>query len=426
MRDSKGKFVKGMVASNRIWGEDKVKDEMTKQVISIYKQTGVVVQPTHFRSINSKLFSAFRRHISSPAELYNQILIENDLPSPDSYYKDNVFFRGFYEFVGYCLIKSWGIKIQPTPILNRENGYYVSDGLLTDINVYWEHWGQLNKNNTDKMKYYQDNNLKLIQTYDSECQKSGKGISYLYEQLKNNLKDYGYDNIPNYSLDYVMSIIKNDVYDFQKVIDSLIKIILENKWDKHIAEVHLRESDEGYRVISIINKFFDGSILNLKKYLNDNHGFNYEVKAKRGSYKNIDHFIKIITPIVKELGYVPTQEYFAEIRKNDIPVMASRFCGGLNNLRRNEVEEGEYFYIIKNILGDNAAYDRQLVWKDNRFHNNTVNVLKYYKDKGLPFPKVLNHLRNNKEYLPFGPALHTQISQKQCGGWDGFVKKYKY
>jgi hypothetical protein len=426
MRNSKGQFVKGGPAHNKVWSVDNIKEEILKIIKPIYEKTGIVLQSTRLREFNPPLFSAFRKYIDSPLNFYNQILFDNNLPLPDSYYKDDVFFRGFYEFIGYCLIKSWGIPIKPTPILNREDGYYVSDGLLTEVNVYWEHWGELNKNNSSKMIYYQDNNLKLIQTHDVECQKNGNGISYLYNKLKNSLKDYGYNNIPDYNFDYVMLVVKNDVYDFQNIIDNTINIIKKNGWDNRIAETDLRQSDEGYKLISIINKFFDGAITDLKQYLNDNHGFKYTIKAKRGSYKNINHFIKILTPVVKELGYVPTQQYFTKISKNDIPVMASRFCGGLNNLRRNEIEEGEYFYIVKNILGDNVPYDKVLVWKDNAFHNNTVKILQFYKNNGLPFPKVLNHLRNNKEYLPFGPALHTQISQKQCNGWGGFVKQYKY
>jgi hypothetical protein len=426
MRDSKGRFVKGGPAHNQIWDIDKIKKGILDIIYPIYLNTGIILQSSHIRNFDSKLFGAFRKYAKSPLDFYNQLLINNNLPLPDSYYKDNTFFRGFYEFIGYCLIKSWGIPIQPTPILDRENGHYISDGLLTEINVYWEHWGQLNKNNSNKIIYYRDNNLKLIQTFDFECQKNGNGISYLYNELKNSLKNYGYNNIPDYDFDYVMLVVKNDVYDFQNIIDYTIKIIKKNGWDNHIAEWKLRQSDEGYKLMSIIYKFFDGSITDLKQYLNNNHGFKYTIKAKRGSYKNINHFVKIITPIVKELGYVPTQQYLAQICKNNITVMASRFCGGLNNLRRNEIEEGEYFYIIKNILGDKAPYDKLLVWKNDSFHNTTVKILQFYKNKGLPFPKAFNYLRNNEEYLPFGSQLHTQISEKQYGGWGGFVKQYGY
>jgi hypothetical protein len=404
------------------WTNGHLISEMKSLILKVYQKTNLTLTSTSYFYWDSKLLNAWFKKIDNPSETIYRIISELKLPDPTTnlYIKDGKIFRGFREFVGYCLIQHWNVPFEYSP---KVFDNYYSDGYFIELNTHWEHWGELNKNNSIKKTLYDKSSFGLFETFDKECRT--KGIEFLYNTLRDFLISNGY-KIPVMTHSEILDTIKGNMSNFENIIGDIITSLKNNGWDKKLVETELRPNKEGNIILSFINKFFNCSILNFKEYLNTNYGFQYKVTAKRGSYNDINHFIKIITPIVKELGYVPTQKYFAEVKKNDIPVMASRFCGGLNNLRRNEVEEGEYYFIVKDILGDNAPYDRDLVWKGDKFHSNVTKVLQFYKDKGLPFPKVLNHLRNNEEYLPFGPALHTQISRKNCGGWNSFVKQYSY
>lgn len=404
------------------WTNDVLISEMKSLILKVYQKTNLTLTTTSYFYWDSKLLNAWFKKIDNPSETVYKLISELKLPNPKThcYIKDGKIFRGFFEFVGYCLIQHWVIPFQYSPKV-FEN--YFSDGYFTELNIHWEHWGDLNKNNNIKKVLYEKSSFGLFETYDKQCRT--KGITFLYDTIREFLISHGYE-IPTMTHSEILDVIKGGMTNFDNMMDNVIILLKDNGWGVRIVETELRTCKDGNTILSFMNKFFNGSILDFKQHLNNNFGFNFKLTAKRGSYNDIDHFIKIVTPVVEELGYLPTQQYFAEIKKNDIPVMASRFCGGLNNLRRNEVEEGEFFYIVKNILGDKAPYDRQLVWKGDNFNTNVVKVLEYYKNKGLPFPKILNHFRNNKEYLPFGPALHTQISKKNCGGWDSFVKQYSY
>ena len=181
----------------------------------------------------------------------------------------------------------------------------------------------------------------------------------------------------------------------------------------------MRETKDGNKVIAFMNKFFDGRSNLLKEELNK-RGFNYNIKADRGSYKSEDYFIKQITPIIKKLGRVPTQQEFSNLGRNDLSVMSKRYYGGLEQLRRNELEEGQMFYVVKNIL-DNPPYDKKLEWGD-KTHETVKKIIKYFNDKGITIPSTLNDLRYDNIYEPFGKPLHTQITGKQIGGWENFKK----
>jgi hypothetical protein len=394
------------------WTEDKISEAILDIVKPIYKITGIIIPSGNFKKHNSPMFSAFRR-IEKPQQFYLNLLRVNKLPEPNkTYYKDNEVFRGFYEFVGYCLIKSWGINITPVVKVDK----YISDGYLNDINTYWEHWGGLNKNNNDKKEHYINHNLNLIETLDSECQKNG--IEYLYNQLRNCLTQYGY-KINEYDVDGVYQVIKNDVKQFDGVVKEIIAYLKKNKLTKNFSENNLR-NDKGNKIMSHIVKYFDGKITLLKDYLNKHHKFNFFIKAKNGSYKDINHLIKNITPYIKKYGRVLTQDEFAKENRNDIAVQIKRLLGGFETLRRNEIEEGKYFYIVKDILGDDSPYDKQLVWGEE-YELTVKKVLDYYISKNIPFPRISNDLRYSNTYNPFGKQLHSQIR----GGWDKFVFDYE-
>jgi len=409
MKTSKGQFEKGIVPHNKIWTEDYLKSKLSEFVMNFYREQGFVLPSTQIKSYDSKLFSAFRR-LNNPNQYYLNLLVEFDLPLPsNSYYKDNHIFRGFYELVGYCFIKSWGIPFEPFKNLNFDGKFYVSDGYFDEINTYWEHWGGLNPNNKIKKEFYETQGYSLIQTMDDECQKPKNGIKYLYETLRELLLPY-YPNIPEYIEEDRLKLISVSVPDFNQIISFISEVLIRYNQINNIDERVLRETRDGYKVIAFMNKFFDGRSNLLKEELNK-RGFNYKIKAERGSYKSEDYFIEQITPIIKELGRVPTQQEFSDLGRNDLSVMAKRYYGGLEQLRRNELEEGEMFYVVKNIL-DNPPYDKKLEW-GGKTHETVKKIIKYFNDNRIVIPSVLNDLRYNKTYEPFGKSLHTQINGKQ-------------
>ena len=165
MKNSKGQFQKGTIPHNKIWTENYLKYKLTEFVLNFYTKQGFVLPSTQIKSYDSKLFSAFRHRLNKPNQYYLNLLVELDLPLPsNSYYKDNHIFRGFYELVGYCFIKSWDVPFEPFKELNFDRNLYVSDGYFSEINTYWEHWGGLNPNNKIKKEYYKNQEYSLIET----------------------------------------------------------------------------------------------------------------------------------------------------------------------------------------------------------------------------------------------------------------------
>lgn len=421
--DEFGRFKKGRISENEIWNEEYLKSKLTEFVLKFYNQHGFVLPSTQIKSYDSKLFSAFRHRLNNPNQYYLDLLVELGLPLPsNSYYKDNHIFRGFYELVGYCFIKSWGIPFEPFKVLNFDGKFYISDGYFSEINVYWEHFGGLNPNNKLKKQFYKIKKYSLIQTNDDECQKTNKGIKFLYETLRESLLPF-YPNIPEYVQVERLKLISASVPDFDQIMEFISNVLIQNNQTVTLDERVLRETADGYKVISLINKFFDGRVTLLKEELNK-RGFNFDIKAQRGSYKNLEYFVQQIGPIIKQFGRVPTQKEFSEMGRNDIPIMATKLCGGIEQLRRNEIEEGKFFYITKSILHDDAPFDKKLDWSKGSTDYTIKKLLNYFNIKNIPLPQTLNSFRYNLEYQPFGKQLHTQINRDYIGGWDKFKQKY--
>jgi hypothetical protein len=401
---------------NGYWTEEVIGKTILGIIKPIYEKTNIIIPSSQLKNHNRSMFSTFRK-IKQPHLFYLNLLKDNNLPEPNKlYYSDNEAFRGFYEFVGYCFIKSWGINITPVVKVDR----YISDGYFNDIDTYWEHWGGLNKNNINKKEYYKTHNLNLIETSDDKCQKYG--IEFLYNQLRDALTKHGY-NIKEYDVDNVYDIINNDVKQFDGVVKEIIVYLKKNKLTKHFSENHLR-NDKGNKIEHYIFKYFDGKISLLKDYLNKHHEFNFFIRAQSGSYKDTNHLIKNITPYIKEFKRVPTQTEFTNLGRNDINIIINRLLHGHETLRRNEIEEGEYYYIVKDILGDDSPYDKQLVW-GKEYELTIKKIVDYYISKGIPFPRISNDLRHSNVYNPFGKQLHTQITRSNRGGWDKFVLDYE-
>jgi hypothetical protein len=416
-RHSGCRMCKGQHFQN-YWSNEVLYDSMRKIVLDIYEKTGCTFTPSSLVEWDSKLFSSWFNKIENPSHSYYILLESMGLPNPSNgvYVKDGNFFRGFYEFVGYCLITNWGVPFQYSP---KVFDNYISDGFFTDLNTYWEHWGELNKNNKKKKKLYKDNGYGLFETYDKNC-----NLNNLYQTIRDFLINNGY-TIPEMNHEEILGVIKGSISNFDDETQKIIKLIRKNSWENNLVEYDLRPTYEGNVILSYINKYFDGQILKLKEYLNKNYDFNYKTTAFRGSYKNYDYFISKIKDIIDEYGFIPTQKYFAEIKRNDIPVMASRMCNGLNNLRRNEIEEGPYFYLVKDLYeNDSAPYDRELVWdEDENYDKNVCKIINYYSEMGYDFPKTMNDFRYDIKFSKFGPTLHSAISRK--GGWNKFKETYK-
>jgi hypothetical protein len=420
--DKKGRFKKGRKSENEIWTKEILESKLAEFILDFYNKYGFILPSTQIKSYDSTLFSAFRKKIKDPNNYYLNLIKTLGLPTPStSYYKDNQIFRGFYELVGYCFIKSWNIPFEPFKELNFGGKLYISDGFFTEINTYWEHWGGLNKNNEIKKEYYKIKKYLLVQTIDDECQKSKNGIKYLYDKLRESLLLY-YPNIPEYNVEDRLKLISVDIPDYNEIVEYIIDVLEKNNQTNNINELILRETKDGYKVISLINKLFDGRVGLLKLELNK-RGYNYNIKADRGSYKNIEYFVEQITPIIKKYKRVLTQTEFCKIGRNDIPIMAAKYFGGIEQLRRNELEEGSLFYITKSILKDSAPYDKKLEW-GVKTKETVIKILQFFKKNNLELPNNLNDLRHNNVFHPFGKQLHTQINRKEIGGWENFKKQF--
>lgn len=416
--DINGRFVKGRKAENEIWSPEYLKNKLKTFIINFYGKHGIILPSTQIKSFDSKLFSALRHRVEKPNQYYLSVLDELNLPTPsNSYYKDGYIFRGFYELVGYCILKSWGMKFQPFKELDFDGKLYISDGFFPDHEIYWEHWGGLNPNNKLKKEFYSKLKIFLIETIDDECQKPKNGIKYLYNQLRESLLSY-YPSLPSYNVDTILGLLSAEIPNHKKIMEFIVETLKILNQTNNIDERVLRTTDEGYKVISLINKYFNGRITLLKLELNK-LGFNYSIKADRGSYRDLDYFISQISPYIREYKRVPTQSEFSKLNRNDVPIMASRLIGGIEQLRRNQLEEGNFFYITKSILGEKAPFDKKLEW-GNETNETIGKILKYYKSKNIEIPKTLNDLRNKDIYKPFGKQLHTQINRPKIGGWEKF------
>jgi len=398
-----------------------LKSKMLELITKVYNDTGCIFSLTNYFNWDSKTVNAWYKYIPNPSETFYFFAREHNFPDPtlNAYIKDGKIFRGFYEFVGYCLIKNWGVPLDYSP---KVFGKYYSDGYFSELNTHWEHWGGLNKNNSKKLKLYSRSKFELFETFDYECR--NKGLSFFCASLRDFLTKNGY-KIPAMEHSDILAVIKGNVANFDIVIKEVLQIIKSNGWESKIVESTLRDSKEGFFILSLINKYFDGSILKFKTYLNENYEFNYTVKAFRGSYKDAEYFKKQLKPFLEEFGYIPTQKFFESVNRSDITNMASRLCNGLNNLKRNQVEEGNHFHLVKDLYPNNSApYDKKLEWDgDKNYNTNVLKVIEYFKSNNILFPQTMNDLRCSDSYQPFGPTIHSAISRK--GGWDLFCSTYK-
>ena len=405
---------------NGYWSKDNIIKRLDELVVKIYADHNIVVPLKHISNWDSALFSVYYKKIKIGERilLYYKILKKNNLPLPkdNGYYKDGLYFRGFYEFCGYVFIKYWNINFIHEPPYLEKYGRYKADGIFTDLNIYWEHESTLNKNNKLKDKYSKKEKIERFKTYDIKCQ--NKGIIYLYGELRNFLISKGI-NIPLLDCDNILNLIKND-FGFDNELTDIIEIIKKNNWE-YLIKSESWGSDDGVKILMLVRRYFNGSVLDFKKYLNKHRNFNYKITAHPGSYKNKDYIKKQIIPIIKKYNRVPTDKEFTKMGRNDILIMVKRTLGGIGELRRNHIQEGKYVHWIYEILGkENTPYDKLLNWVD--YEKTVQNILNYWGDNNVELPKIFNDLRYEKRFKLLGRPLHTKVSEN--GGWWKFKNQF--
>lgn len=171
--------------------------------------------------------------------------------------------------------------------------------------------------------------------------------------------------------------------------------------------------------LTTLKKYWDSEF---NPYRDENITNYYSDHNKKNT---IQDFIYEIRPIIQKYNRIPTREELKNIGKQYICSMADSLTKGLETLKRNEIEEGEFFYIVKDILGENAPFDKTLSWKiQSDYNNNCQNIINFYKSKNIPFPTHKNELRYNNLYCHFGKNLDAAISR--FSKWEEFKLKYYY
>jgi hypothetical protein len=173
---------------------------------------------------------------------------------------------------------------------------------------------------------------------------------------------------------------------------------------------------------------FGTTLGTLKKYWNsefnpyrDENITNYYSDYNKKN--TIQDFINEIKPIIEKYNHIPTREELKNIGKQHICSMADSLTKGLETLKRNEIEEGEFFYIVKDILGNDAPFDKSLDWDNgNNFDYYCEKIVNYWVNNNLKLPKSLNQMSRNNEYKPFGSKLHTAVSR--YSNWEEFNDKF--
>ena len=412
---------------NGYWTIDTMKSELKEVITKYYNETNIIPLIT---VISNELISGFSnilyRFVDNPTQFYLDFLTENGFPPPDdSLFKDGVLFRGHYEYVGYCFVEAWGINVVPTKKMDR----YYSDGYFVDIDTYWEHWGELNKNNSKKKWLYKKNKLNLFETYDSECSKFGKGYEYLYNQMRDFFVSKGYD-IPEYNKNELYSLLKKEVVTFETTLNWVVSLLRERPTlSDNVTVKKLLKIDLGSKVIFFGNKHFNG-ISNFKEYLNEHYGFTYPVQKHKDKYYYLseENLFRELTPIVKKYGRLPGRlELVAEGRR-DIDRFIKRQFGGFKDMRRNEIHIGEYFHIINDMLDGKAPWDLKIDWDTDK-EDTVRKIIEYWKSNNINLPHYFNDLEDEKIYGKLGRQLYNTICHREQNkfnitGWTDFKRKF--
>lgn len=354
MRNSKGQFEKG-VPHNQIWDLDSIKFELKSAVKITVDKFGFAPPFIYFRNHPEyrKITSAISNRKLSRSKFYKEVLDElgYDYPEKKSgYYLDGNVFKGFYEFVGFCFMKAWGLKIDGNPKV-FEN--YLADGHLVEYNIYWEHWGGLNKRNEYKKEQYSKLGYNLISTYDDDCSK--KGIDWFYTNLKELLLTNGveikFNEDENFS---PLDLITGKVLKLEDIY-----INVKNYFGDQNPRYTTLNASLRHQVTHYFGKFST-----FVKYCNKHFNETWVYEEKTFECNDVNYCVTVMSDLIRTLHRFPTAD---EMRKNGFQNVISSLPkhGGTESFKRNLYEVGENFHLIYKILGDSAPYDKLYDFSNN-------------------------------------------------------------
>jgi len=262
------------------WTEDKMFSELEFAIKSFIDITGFppTLQNLRTDAKYGAVISAFKnRKYQSKKNQYNLPELVNsilkkmglDYPKESGYIVHGSHFSGFYEAVGFCFMKEWGLNVVAQPKVFDK---YKSDGYLTDYNIYWEHWGELNKNNPEKKRLYEETNTKLISTYNDEVYK--KGINFYYNQLKELLINKGVKIDFKEGEDFnPLTLVKGEIVNLEWIYNEY-KLEFGNQTPKDKLFKNNKSP-----LLHRIRRYF-GSLESFVDYSNENFGEQWVYKVK--------------------------------------------------------------------------------------------------------------------------------------------------
>ena len=420
MRDIKGQFLKGK-RLDRKWTEQRIHDEfktVVQETITLLSEdikSPVIPPVQYFRTHPEygKICSAMGNHGINRTSLYKQILDELNFPYPEKksgYYAYGTVFRGWYEFCGFCFIKVWGINIEPTvKPFNGEN--YISDGYLTDYDIHWEHWGEINQKNPQKVKLYNEKNLRLLSTYNTDVSKNN--IFWFYNELKSKLIDMGVE----------INFIENEGFnplDLVKGKTLRLKDIY-NDVKTFFGDENPKLNQMNSSLFHQVTRYF-GKFSDFIKFCNDNYGESWDYQEKTFECNDVNYCVNIMKDLILELKRFPTVD---EMRKNGFQNVINSLPkhGGTESFKRNLYEVGSNFHRIYEILGESAPYDKLYDFSNDDVFQWAVS---YATKKLGEFPKYQRQLRKYSDdyvcrFLHFSIRKNGNSKYKT---WGEFQERY--
>lgn len=379
-RTNRGSFKKGQKPYN--------KKKKSIYVVRVYRtfirliqMTGTLPAETHLKVIDTSAYHSFKAQFTKKERTEMMLKLKRKFNVEVSYgyrNKDGELFRGFYEFVLSSFLTYHNVNINFHKYIL--NSGFITDGYFTDFDIWWEHYGDLNKNNDIKNIVYKDNNLSLIVTDDKITRKLSLVdlYSYFLETFKKiigiNHKSLSFNEICQIIEDYSLT---NTIKQEKELLVSLVKkYIDENDIGIEQQVRNYGKGHDAWSIISFMNKYFGGSAYNLQKWLNDEHNFNFKLKLPNGYWLIKENCLNKIKEIISDLGYLPPQTWFSENGLSRLYKMINVFWGGISAFRRNTLYEGNMIDFVYNILGEEKTpYDLEYNWNNQRTYIDTINYV---------------------------------------------------
>jgi len=404
------------------WTEDKMFSELELAIKSFIKITGFppTLQNLRTDAKYGKVISAFknRKNQYNLPELVNSILkkIGLDYPKESGYIVHGSHFSGFYEAVGFCFMKEWGLNVVAQPKVFDK---YKSDGYLTDYDIYWEHWGGLNKNNPEKKTLYEETNTKLISTYDDEVYK--KGINFYYNKLKELLVNNGVKIDYKEGEDFnPLTLVKGEMVNLKWIYDEY-KSEFGNQEPK---DKLFKEKDSP--LLHRIRRYF-GGLDSFVEYCNENFYEKWDYQVRNYEGDDINNVMDKVTRLIKELKRFPTANELRNYGYKGIVDSILKYHGGLESFKRNEYEEGINFKYVSDILEEESPYDKTYDFSNEEQFDWAVKYIT--KINGGKFPKFSNEIiklfknKNCKVTEYFYYSVRKNGSSKY-NTWSEFQEDY--